>query len=254
VLWLDFAMAARGILDGTSSTTSSQLLALGNVIDAVSVVFWPTLLAVAVLDFVWRRKRRPKDVLAAHGEAYVESTFNRVTPPLYRIGFGVVIAIALLTGLTTTTSSTLRPADVPGYATARGISSLLWAGAWALEVAIVWLSERHLARRMAKAADPVLAAYSVPFVEPETERGTGGELAGLGWVLRTAGLVLVGMFSALVFIGGVTELPTGKEPAVDLAFGAAGAAGLVLVGWAFVRRARRRRADATAGAEPITRW
>jgi hypothetical protein len=240
--WLLFASAAQGILNGTGTTTPSQLLQLGQTIDTVALVFWPTLIAVAVIDIVWRRKRRPKEVLAAYGEAYVEATINRTVPVMLRVAMGVSIGLALVTGFVSTSPTNLHPADVPGYATSRAASAVFWALAWLCEIGIVWASERHLARRMAKAADPRLAGYTVPYVQPESDRGAVGETAGVGWILRTAGLVLLLLVSGLLIIGAASELPSGKEPVTDLVFLAICVPIVVLVIRAFVRRVTRKTA------------
>jgi hypothetical protein len=234
VLFTDAAILSQQVLDGTNTTTPETLIDLGHLIDTTTVVFWPSLVVVLVLDLVWRRSRRPKGVLQSHGEAYVEATLNRCTPVLARVGFALPCAIAVVVGLSSN-SAHVRAADIPGNMTARAVASFAWAIGWVGLIALVWFSERHLARRVAKAADPMLAAYTVPYVEPEPA-GTIGESAGPAWIFRTAGLVLLGLVGLAFALGGLLELPSGKETGVDLVFVLLGGAALGFVGWRFARR------------------
>jgi len=240
VLWAYFSLLSSGaVRDGVSAASSNRIVSVGEAIDAMALLFWPTLIAGAVVDALWRRQRRPKHVLEAHGEAYVEATINRAVPAGVRAAAGVLVGAAILVGISASPSR-VRPSEAAGFAASRSLTMVLWALGWGALIVFVVMSQRHLARRVAKAADPNLAMFSVPYVEPEAERGTTGEEAGVGWILRTAGLVLVGLFSFIVVLGAMFALPSGKDTAASLIALAIAGPILALVAWAFVRRWKRR--------------
>jgi len=239
-LWAYFSLLSNGAAsDAVSAASSNRIVSVGEAIDAMALLFWPTLIVGVVVDAVWRRQRRPKGVLQAHGEAYVEATLTRAVPVGVRVAAVVLVGAAFLAGIGASPNR-IAPSEVAGFAASRALAMVLWALAWAALIAFVATSERHLARRVAKAADPNLAMFSVPYVEPEAERGTTGEEAGVGWILRTAGLVLVGLFSFPIVLASMFALPSGKDTAASLIALAIAGPILGLVAWAFVRRWKRR--------------
>jgi hypothetical protein len=237
-LWAYFSVLTGNQVGQTFVVGSDRLVSVGRIIDATTVLFWPTLIAAVVVDAMWRRKRRPKDLLRTHGEAYVEATMTRVVPVAYRAGSLILVGAAVGVGVISNPAR-VRPTEVAGYAIGRSLASVLWALSWATLIVWVIASEHHLARRLAKAADPNLAGFSVPYVEPEVEQTTIGEPAGVGWILRTAGLVMVGMFALLIAIGSISMVASGKDTVAGLIWLAGSVGVLGLVTWAFVRRRRR---------------
>jgi hypothetical protein len=239
-LWAYLAVLSQDTIRARTDAGQEGLMIVGKLIDQTTTVFWPSLIAALVVDLLWRRKRRPKDVLQAHGEAYVEAGFTRVVPVGWRIASAAVLGLAVVVGTSGSTSRLRSSSEVASFAMSRSLSSVLWAMVWTGSIVFVIASERHLARRVAKAMDPALASFSVPYVEPEVDSATTGEPSGVGWILRTAGLVILGLFSLLIVIGAIAELPSGKNGAAAILWLAGGGAVLALVAWAFVRRWQHR--------------
>ncbi len=231
-LWayLSILMGQRG-----QASAAKQVTAVAHLVDFVSLAFWPTLIAAAAVDLAWRAKRRPKAVLQAHGEAFVEATITRVVPMWLRATSIVLVGVAVGIGAFGSTNPA-STSQLSAWAATRGLSALIWAMAWGSLILWVTMSERHLDKRMGKAADPTLAIYSVPYVEPEAENGNIGQPAGAGWLFRTAGLIIAGLFSSLVLIGSVSMLPSGKDTIAALIGLVISGVVLSAVSWAFVRR------------------
>jgi hypothetical protein len=170
------------------------------------------------------------------------------------MGATALFVAGFLVTLPTLSSKTLLPTQVAGHATGRAISALLFAAGWSTFIAWVRLSERHLARRVAKAHDPTLAGYSVPYVTPEKETASLATLDESAWtaeLLRTAGLCVAGAGSCFGLLIGLNKL--GPQPLLGgaLLLGSAIVAGLD--GWAYIgrlRRARERRAAWAARQQP----
>lgn len=244
-MWVYFSSLSNQVVRGAMTRgDAEQLRSVGSLIDTMTLFFWPTIVVMVVVDVVWRNRRRPKAALESHGEAYVEATITRVLPAWVRVLSILFVASAFAVGFVMNPSRAL-PSEVPGYAMARAASSFLWACAWGMLIVVVVMSERHLERRVAKAHDPVLSQYSVPYVEPEHENAEIGESEGIGWILRTAGLVLAGLISAVIIIGSLAGLPSGKDTVGLLLFLLGGCVVFGLVVWAFGRRFRRRRSKSS---------
>ena len=122
-----------------------------------------------VVDLLWRRKRRPKDVLLAHGKAYVEAPIKRAVPAWLR-GVSALIVVGSAVVSIANNPSRLRPTQVPGFATSRGVVRRLRAVLGTLILFVV-ASNRHLQRRIDKANDPAFAGFSVPTSRPRSSPG-----------------------------------------------------------------------------------
>lgn len=236
--WAYFAYLLNRPFGVFTRAEVERVESFGRLVDTIDTLFWPTFIVAITVEILWNRKRRPRDVLQAQGEVYVEATIQRAVPIALRVGLMVCMFGGLAISFVMSPAS-VTPAEATSFATARVLSSLAFAAGWALLIPWVFASERHLRRRIAKANDPVLAAYTVPFVVPEAEPGalgSSGRSAGVGWLLRTAGLVLAGLFSSLIVIGSLFGL--GTDPLLALAWLVGAGSVLALVVWAFVRRWR----------------
>jgi hypothetical protein len=211
---------------------STGLLAL-----VESATFAVVVLAI-VGSFVWRRNRRPKDALAAYGEAGVEMPLGWVLPMWLR----VVTGVAVIGGAFGIAKGAVRPdmflADLPGARLSAAVGSLGWAIAWLLTAAWPVFANRAQDRRSAWSTWYRQRPGSVPFVEPVKGEDTDiGEPEGAGWVLRTAGLVVSGLVSSLFVAGGLSGLAAGDPTGIW--FFVPGALVSYLVVRAFIRRRRR---------------
>jgi hypothetical protein len=241
VLWLRFSGMASSASSLRGGVQSDDLISLGRTIDTFTLLFWPGIIGLLICEFIWQRKRRPPAVLKERGEAYVEATLRRVNPMWIRITTIGLIVVALMVSFSSPTVSRVRTvSELSNYATTRAAYSGLWAVVFALVIVTVWFSEQHLAKRVAKATDPALAMYSVPYVEPEKDNRDIGESAGIGWLLTTLVLVMLGLFSLIGIIGGISALPT-KDAAAGAITLLISSAVFGLVVWAFVRRWNRRK-------------
>lgn len=173
--------------------------------------------AAAVAGLLWRRARRPKDVQVHYGEAYIELPLTWIVPLWVRL------APAVLVGLGVLVSGTVRPAD-PTRITFADQAALdrvacfqlvCWAVAFATLAYWPLLSERtHLLRR-AWSEWYRERPGSVPYVPPVADRPTDvGRPEGIGWVLRTAGLVLLLMVGVIGVIAAVASLRSDPLPAL----------------------------------------
>jgi hypothetical protein len=197
--------------------------------------------AVIVLDLVWRSQRRPKQRRNELGEAYVEFPLKWVTPLPLRltwVGCAVIGAFGMVSGEV----NRMTPAsDYPSHRMLLAVGNVGWFGVWISIVAWVALTNHAHARRVAASAPYRADPSAVPFFPPvagmgifETGRGARSSAGGIGWVLRTSGLILLAFIGvpALLF-GGAAALHGEVAGVVSAMIGAA-LTGFVV--WMMVRR------------------
>jgi len=225
---LDRSLALGSISRDALISNTNLLWALG----LLRTVSWISLLVGFI---VWGRARRPKAMLQAYGEAYVESPYGWIaTAPLRLLVLGMVVA-----GVAARVASTPDRLDSLSRLAQRrdwsAVSCLVWAVYYVLALVVVVLSERALAERLAVSGAHRAGRAPIPFVPPILSAGEreAGKSEGVGWILRTAGLILL-LFIAVTFgIVAATE-----HTAVSLVWTAGFGLVTLLVVRAFVRRYR----------------
>jgi len=226
------SVSVGGVGDGAVVDT---LLALVTVAG-----FWVVVAAI-ICDLLWRRQRRPKALLKSHGEAYVELPLIWVFPVRYRLAVGSLVALAVIAGANSRVPEPTLFTDPEAFDRARlwaAIAAAAWAPVWATGAIMPWLSERAHARRVEWSQWYRWRPETVTYVEPVRDSDIG-EGEGIGWILRTAGLVLAGMLGVIFAIGGLSGV-AGGDPAGVL-FLVPGAVTTWLVVRAMVRRRPRHR-------------
>lgn len=123
-------------------------------------------------------------------------------------------------------------------------AAALLAVTWILLVVFVLTADRHLRRRLEWSGEARAHPAAVPYFPPQRETvDQSGTPAGIGWVLSTAGLVLLVLLGGVVGIASIVGIVTGHL--VGVPYLMASAAVLAVPVWVF-RRRRRRRAERIA--------
>jgi hypothetical protein len=186
-------------------------------LDVTGLAAFGLAITLIVVDFVWRRERRPKELLQSHGEAYVELPVIWVFPMRYRFVLVASFVFAFFARVKGTVSDPTPFTPLATFQEAHRWSvaaALGWAVVWALGAVVPVLSERAHARRLAWSAWYRERPQSVAFAPPVRDDDLG-EPEGFGWILRTAGLVLgalVGLVMGLIAIGEVGKGHPGGLP------------------------------------------
>jgi hypothetical protein len=220
-----------GFGTGTVKGANAELLAVLNMVGVGMVV------ALIVVDLLWRKERRPKDVLQTYGEAYVELPMIWVFPMRYRLVLGAGVGLALVARMKGTITDATVVTDVGVLQEAyrwSAVSAIGWAVVWGAGAALPWLADRSHDRRLAWSTWYRERPGTVGFVAPVRDNDIG-EPAGFGWILRTAGLVLAAFLGLIFFIAGMELSGEGARAGAFLwLFMAALTEGLVIR--AFVQR------------------
>ena len=203
----------------------------------LSLVVFPLVVALIAVDLLWRRERRPKERLQARGEAYVELPMIWVFPMRYRLVLGAGVALAVLAGmksqLTDVTILTDPTAIQEAYRWS-AVSAIGWAVLWATGAALPWMADRAHDRRLEWSAWYRDRPETVGYVLPVRDNDIG-EPAGFGWILRTAGLVLLGFLGLIFLAAGMEILGEGDTAAAAFWLFLAAMSEVVVIR-AFVRR------------------
>lgn len=87
---LDQALVDRSVV------TRGDLDASNALVSALSLVAMVGVIGTIGLEVAWRRRRRPKEVLQAYGEAYVEAPLRQAVPVLIRLALGLAGGASVL--------------------------------------------------------------------------------------------------------------------------------------------------------------
>lgn len=253
-LLIEQSQRLREMADGTRRPgTLAALDRSDNALVVLTLAHLALAVAAGICWLAWRAMRRPKDVVQRQGEAYVESPLRWVRGTANRWWLGVCIGAGVIANslaAAATPSYPLRPTAAE-LATSRSwaaASSLLFAGAWISWGLVVRRSEALLAERLELSPDHRAGLVATPhfLAVPKADSNSSWEQSeGIGWVLRTAGLVLLIMVSVLGAIGGIAGLADGDVAGAPfLLVGAAGCALAVRI--VLGRRTRRHEAAAAA--------
>lgn len=222
-----------------SATDLSALLALSG---------WPSIIASVVALSMWRSRRRPKDVVQSHGEAYVEAPAKIYLTVPWRIAMGAAIAVYLLGfGVMGSVNRSTKLAEVPDKRLGAAVGLLGLAVAFGLEAWSVRMANRHTEARLAWSTPYRAAPGSVPYVAPVASGGafessSSDRSEGIGWIFTTLGLALVAIVGLVFGIGGFVQLFGPKDQAAGALFFAIGASMVGFVVWRVVVRRRRKAA------------
>ena len=230
------------------NSTGSALATNRHVGAIVSVAMVLLLLAYIVAFLVWRDQRRPRKALATYGETHVESPLRWISTGAQRAAMAGLIVTSFLIGFQGRVVVGTPLADVPGKRLWAAVACLSWAGVWWMQIVQVRASERAYAERLAASFAARAGHVPVPVFAPVQKAGSNadmGEPEGALWVLRSAGLFMVGLISGLVLIGAIGEHSLEVVPYVAVAAPAFG-----LVVWAYVRRFQRKAERRSAQAQP----
>lgn len=238
--FLALAGAVESLVDDPFSNPAAADR-MTNLINGLVPFWWMLLLAVIGVEIAWRMKRRPSAVRNEYGEAYVEFPITWIIPTAFRVGWGVLIGAAFITGSVGNAGSLVPLDELPGRYRTSAVSNLLWLVVWLMVVASVFVANRSHEQRVARSLEYRQHPASVPFFPPlagkgafEISRGERSQSSGIGWVLRTSGLASAFLFGIGFTIGGFVEAGSGN--AAGFVWGVAGAAMLAGVVWAMVRR------------------
>lgn len=169
-----------------------------------------------VTGWLWRRSRRPKDLLIHGGEAHVELPLTWIVPTWLRYLPGGLIFVGVAVGVAVMPDPTMQLDYEQAAAADRAgmIGALCWAAAWSTLAYWPVISERTYAVRLAWSAWYRERPGSVPFVMPVADRpSTIGTPAGGAWVLRTAGLVVLSLVGFIGTLSAVSSLVSDTVPA-----------------------------------------
>lgn len=228
-----------------AATWSSKDALLGG-LGALRLLF---VVAAIVAGVLWRRSRRPNDLLVHYGEAYVELPLTWIVPVWLRFAPAVLFSAGFLAGATAQPDDPLFRtfAEQAAMDRAACFGAVCWAIAWASLACWPVISERTHVLRRAWSEWYRERPGSVPYVAPVADRPNDvGRPAGIGWVLRTAGLVLLLIVGVIGTLSAASALFSDTGPAVLVL--AVLVPVDVLVVQAFVRRRRRAAAAASATA------
>lgn len=188
----------------------------GTLLAAVGGLRSLLVVAAVICGFLWRRSRRPKDARVHYGEAFVELPLTWIVPAWLRFAPAVLISVGVMASVTAVPAdpTLITFQDQVELDRASAIGTAAWALAWATLACWPLVSERtHLLRR-AWSGWYRERPGSVPFVAPVADRPTSiGQPAGLGWVLRTAGLVLLAMVGVIGTVSAAASLGSDPGPA-----------------------------------------
>ncbi len=163
-LWL--ASVDRGLVAHQTQALFSQARTGHHVISIIALV-WPAMLvAFIALDIGWRSRRRPKQICADYGEAYVEFPTWWVTPR-WLIGTWVALAVgAIAVGQAGAVHPGTLLTQFPhrrDLSAVEATMSALLASSFILWVALVNRGhDQRLAGSTAYRADPSMVPYFPP--------------------------------------------------------------------------------------------
>jgi len=229
-------------------TASSALTDNRHTTAMISITYLLVLLGITVSFFIWRAQRRPKAVLEAFGETHVESPLRWVRTRAYRSLLGGLIVASLLIGFQGSVTVNTTAADVAGKRMWSAVACLGWACVWVLQILLVRASERAHADRLAASSAQRAGEVPVPVFAPlprADQSAQVGESEGALWILRSAGLFMVGLISGFVLIAAIGEHSMEVVP-----YAAVAAPIFGLVVWAYVRRFQRKAERRAAGTQP----
>ncbi|MBI2709225.1 MAG: hypothetical protein HYX34_05965 [Actinobacteria bacterium] len=251
-LW--WASIDRRLVTGVDPTVAGDLRRIKALAGSLAVQSLISVVLVIGAEVVWMSKRRPRQVRAARGEAYIESPLNWVQPMWARIATSVPFAVALVVGSGATVTATTPVTDLSMLRTRAALASAMWAVFFVMLILRVLAANRAFEARLAASAPYRQAPESLPYFTPVTEASaaSSGTPAGVGWLLRSTGLAAIGMVSFVVLLGGVASV-VGGQVGSGAGLTALGLAGCAFVAWVCVRRLRRGAANrVVAAAAPAT--
>ncbi len=243
------ALLAQRILDtGATADLQQKWTSNSDLIRNLDHIALVTFCVGVVLELVWRQRRRPGAVRREQGEAYVESPLTWIVRP----GVRVLLFLPVIAGFVLRSVGYIDEAtpltEFPRRLAFLAAASAMWAVVWFSVTTWVFLSDRVLERRIAASGAARGLPASVPYFPPVQDRETDVVTRdGVGWVFRTAGLVIGGMAAVVATIAGVGLVL--DRAMVGVVWLALGLMGDVLVVRTFARRARQRRpaADGQSG-------
>lgn len=194
----------RGSAIAASLRSNADSLALMQSLTRVSVI------VIVIGGMAWSSARRPRDRRIEQGEAYVESPMNAVVPLWMRLVTAFAWAAGLLLFIATSGStSTTTAADLSGLRLRSAFSSASWAVGCVFYLLWIKRANAKLDHRLTWSTPYREAPDLVPFHTPISEIAAGqvGTPSGFGWMLRTAGLVMLALTGFVMVLGSLTESP-----------------------------------------------
>jgi len=240
-LYLHLAALERTFLDRRTPSTLADVQSTTRLVSSLGSIVLLLVGLTLLVDLIWRYQRRPKKARTELGEAYVEFPLKWVTPVALRaIWVGLALGSILL-GQAGSIHPTTLAADYPGHRQMTALGSVGWAVLWvSLGVWVVLVNRSH-ARRLAFSLPYRADASQVPYfpsvagaVLLETKRTGDRGASGIGWALRTAGLIMLCFIGTGALIGGWAEIGYGHITGWGWLLG--GAAMWAFVIWVMVRR------------------
>jgi hypothetical protein len=225
------------LASGEWVSTTSELGRDSVLLSALNLLIWFAIVAGIVCDLLWRRSRRTKDLRTAGGEAFVELPLAWVMPMWLRLTVGGCVGLGLLSNLNGAILPSTVPAEVPAARMWSAVGSVSWGVLWLLLMLLPVFANRAHDLRLQWSTWYRQHPDAVPYVPAVS--GSGDEIAtaeGLGWVVRTAWLILAGVAALIAALVSAGEASNGSLAAIPWLVG--GIAVEVLVVRAFVRRHR----------------
>ena len=196
-----------------------------------------TMIAALALQVAWGYRRRPRARARQLGEAHVESPMRWIVPTWFHAGTIVLVVAALVLRAIGDAPTDPTLSDLAALRTFGAAASACWALAWLMSAGCVVLADRAFDRRLELSAPARLVPAAVPWFPPVEEPTVRPPDAG--WILRTAGLVVLAGTAAVLTIAGVGGLAEGSTAAAGLLV--LGLVGDVLAVRLFARRLPGRR-------------
>lgn len=165
-LYLQRASLDRRLARGATADVASAIR--GNQ-DALALITTLTLLltgAALLANILWRQQRRPKGILKANGEAYVESPLGPLTPVWLRLALvgGVFIFLVGLTSSRVPTGAAV--ADLAHYRDWSAVTMFALAALWGLDYGLVVNADRRHDKRVGLSGEARQHPETVPYFQP----------------------------------------------------------------------------------------
>jgi hypothetical protein len=234
-------------LDDPLSSTVNPARPAVLVMSALDVLGLLLAIVFIVLTIVWRIERRPKRVRNDLGEAYVELPLKWLISPGMRAIWVAGLVIGYMLHNAGAVNASTSPTDYPQHRVLLALANL--AATATATAYVVWVEpvkrshERRVAWSWPYRADAVPVPAPVPFFPAVAGSGYGGNergprsrSGGIGWALRTSGLIMLIFIGVVALWGGTVEIANGR--ADGFPWFAAGVLMNGFVVWVMVRRYR----------------